>query len=424
MAESFEYSNGSLGNASIFLTNETLSLLHGSDVPIKCNQNLATTRFVVQLILVPLLSTFGVIGNVINVVVLTRRWMRSSTNFYLTALAVYDILYLTLLVCLTLKYYPDIVNSPSYTYFYEPWGRPLADICSNTATWLTVTFTVERYIAVCYPMRGKVLCTPQRARWIIVAVCVAAFGITCPEFFAVVVKKDPTTNTTRKFTTEFGERKSYTVGYTWTNSALFSFAPLVLLSIFNSLLVKSVWKAAQIRKAMAGASSSDSRQERHTKEQTRITIMLISVVLVFLLCQMPSAIVNVYTATVAASRDFTEYEVCTLRISGNILNFLVQINSTTNFILYSYFSTKFRKTFKRLLCSCLGKDIRQENIFSDIHMSKIQHGSKTNLVVTTNANSRSVTPRGSRASLEPNGNKKNKNGYLQVPVANDGKVAV
>ena len=55
---------------------------------------LQTTRFLVQKIIVPLVVTFGVLGNVVTVAVLTRPWMKSSTNSYLTALAVYDLLYL------------------------------------------------------------------------------------------------------------------------------------------------------------------------------------------------------------------------------------------------------------------------------------------------------------------------------------------
>ena len=55
---------------------------------------LEITRFIVQKIAVPLIVTFGVLGNVVTVAVLTRPWMKSSTNSYLTVLAVYDLLYL------------------------------------------------------------------------------------------------------------------------------------------------------------------------------------------------------------------------------------------------------------------------------------------------------------------------------------------
>lgn len=38
--------------------------------------------------------------------------------------------------------------------------------------WLTVSFTIERYIAVCHPMKGKLLCTENRAKTIIAIVSV------------------------------------------------------------------------------------------------------------------------------------------------------------------------------------------------------------------------------------------------------------
>jgi len=63
-------------------------------------------------------------------------------------------------------------------------GHQLTDTCSNTGVWLTVTFTVERYISVCFPMKALVWCTPRRARHIVIAVCVTAALLTAPEFFA------------------------------------------------------------------------------------------------------------------------------------------------------------------------------------------------------------------------------------------------
>lgn len=73
-------------------------------------------------------------------------------------------------------------RSPAYVYWY-PNGRVLTDMAANVSVLLTVIFTVERYIGVCHPMRGKVLCTPQRAKLVTGIVALVAISLTIPEFF-------------------------------------------------------------------------------------------------------------------------------------------------------------------------------------------------------------------------------------------------
>jgi len=143
---------------------------------------LATTRFIVQRVLMPIVIVFGIVANSINIAVLTRRSMKSSTNHYLSALAVYDVCYLSLVFIIIMRHYGNVASTAWYNRCW-PHAMWLSNTCSNTAVWLTVTFTVERYIGVCHPMRGKVWCTPRRARIVIVVVCLAAAIITFPEFF-------------------------------------------------------------------------------------------------------------------------------------------------------------------------------------------------------------------------------------------------
>jgi len=120
-------------------------------------QRLETTRFVVQRVLSPIIIAVGILANFLTVVVLTRSTMtRSSTNVYLTALAVYDAVYLALAFTMTWVHYGTVRTMAWYIRYSWPVGRPLIDSASNTAVWLIVSFTVERFIGVRFPMKGKV----------------------------------------------------------------------------------------------------------------------------------------------------------------------------------------------------------------------------------------------------------------------------
>ena len=107
----------------------------------------------------------------------------SSTNIYLCALAAFDSLYLIFAFAMSLKHYDEVKENETYIKYKTLFGKPLVDICSNTAVWLTVSFTIERFIGVCHPMKGKKWCTAKKARYVTVIVSIAACLVTFPEFF-------------------------------------------------------------------------------------------------------------------------------------------------------------------------------------------------------------------------------------------------
>lgn len=88
----------------------------------------------------------------------------------------------------------------------------------------------------------------------------------------------------------------------------------------------------------------------HTTQERRITIMLISVVILFLCCQSPSAIMILYNAM--RKLEENSNELALVLAFNNIINFLMAVNAAGNFILYSLLSKKYRRTFVILFCNC------------------------------------------------------------------------
>lgn len=303
------------------------------------------TRFLVQRILVPSIMTVGIVGNVITIVIMTRRRMRSSTNNYLAALAIFDMMYLIFTFILSLSHYPRIPDTDHYIYWrLRPYIFMLTDACSNSSVWLTVTFTVERYIAVCHPMRGKVFCTESRAKKAIVAVFLFCFAFTIPTPFEwkVVEKVNEATNHTTLILahSDMGSNDLYKTIYYWLTVVIFIFIPFILLAIFNSFLIRSVHLSKVQRSSMTRGETSDNSQEN------KITIMLIAVVILFFFCQLPTACHLLYST-------FQEGQIHLMTGLGNIFNFLMSLNSAGNFVLYCLLSQKYRKTFVQIFCPCM-----------------------------------------------------------------------
>lgn len=78
-------------------------------------------------VLLPVIETVGVFGNVVTIFILSRKGMRSSTNAYLTALAIADLVYLLGVFWLSLRHYPAFKTDPvlasiyAYSFPYSLW---------------------------------------------------------------------------------------------------------------------------------------------------------------------------------------------------------------------------------------------------------------------------------------------------------------
>lgn len=128
----------------------------------------------------------GCIANIVNIVVLTRREIRSPTNAILTGLAVAD--FLVMIDYIPYSWFDYIAPHMNHmrktlfsysTAWYIMFHSIFAQICHTISIWLTVMLAVWRYIAVAYPHRNRIWCNMRTT-----LITIASAYIVCP--FAAV----------------------------------------------------------------------------------------------------------------------------------------------------------------------------------------------------------------------------------------------
>ncbi|KAH8316955.1 hypothetical protein KR074_009463 [Drosophila pseudoananassae] len=106
----------------------------------------------------------GTIANTLNIIVLTRREMRSPTNAILTGLAVADLAVMLEYIPYTVHDYILSARLPREEQLSYSWAcfikfhSVFPQVLHTISIWLTVTLAVWRYIAVSYPQRNRIWC--------------------------------------------------------------------------------------------------------------------------------------------------------------------------------------------------------------------------------------------------------------------------
>ncbi len=211
--------------------------------------------------------------------------------------------------------------------------------------WLTLAFTVDRYIMICHPFTAEPYCTVSRAR--IVIACLVFFGsvFNIPKFFEyeTVAIHLPHQNVTRIGCdlTTFGRSHIFRELYhSWFYITFVCGVPFISLAVLNSCLMHAVRLSRQRGKEINAAE----------KKRNDTTVMLIGVVVTFFICQMPALVSRTVWAFEQNPTAFKRMRLYTLNEVGN---FLIVLNSAINIVPYYFFGRRFRKQFWSLFCACL-----------------------------------------------------------------------
>uniref|UniRef100_A0A673LYL3 Thyrotropin-releasing hormone receptor n=1 Tax=Sinocyclocheilus rhinocerous TaxID=307959 RepID=A0A673LYL3_9TELE len=299
---------------------------------------------VISVLIVFLICALGIVGNVMVIlVVLTTKHMRTPTNGYLVSLAVAD------LMVLIAAGLPSIADSLFGSWIFGHAGCLCityfqylginASSCSITA------FTIERYIAICHPIKAQFLCTLSRAKKIIFGVWVFTSLYCVMWFYLSDIQQVLYKNMTIIMCAYKVSRNLYLPIY-FFDFGIFFVLPLTLATVLYGLIARILFLNPLPQTDLSVYTRGGERRSW----RAAVTKMLAVVVVLFAVLWMP------YRTLVVVNSFLQEAYLDTWFLL--FCRTCVYLNSAINPLIYNAMSQKFRAAFRRL-CRC-GRNL---NIF-------------------------------------------------------------
>ncbi|KAI6190205.1 G-PROTEIN-RECEP-F1-2 domain-containing protein [Aphelenchoides bicaudatus] len=312
-------------------------------------------NYILIICLLPWLSIFGLLTNICNVFIFSRKRMITSANSYLFSLACSDFLVILTGVFIfwvdsARSYIKELQGAP-YTSVYV---LPLGYMAQTASIYFTVAAAIDCYVSVCWKSQARTYCSVKRARQIIMTIALTSIvynSLRFPQF------------NLRKCLPEGSQETSVHDVNTFLLSARFErfYRGKTVDRRANKLIAQDEVSNINLSSLtqFCSLNSNDNGQTTYKtidttpKKETSVelarkassassatddTITMIMVVILFLCCNTLALVVNLI-------ETFGNPDPILLNLLSDASNFLVVFNSSVNMVIYFIFNKEYRDLF-------------------------------------------------------------------------------
>ncbi|XP_062604865.1 neuromedin-U receptor 2-like [Saccostrea cucullata] len=337
----------SLNNTTEMDLTENCSVLCDNSTDVAATQTLKKAMEILSYtnyVLLPLLLVLGLTGNTLTVIIMqTKRYSHLTSRLFLIALALSDsVLLLT-----------QPLNKNFVLMYLGTDLRALSSIgckaffvifktAKMSSSWFLVFICWERFVAVWFPLKAKIICTKRVAVALIVLVYVFILTYTSIWSYASQITKNNICHPD-----VYDKSDPYEVSRFGTfllgGLSIYSLIPMCFLVTMTPLISIKLSRQGRKRKSMMGKSV---RRKTASQDTNRTTVMLVGVMVAYILLISPVTALHM-------SAFFLRLNA----FGSNALGFLVfkevsqileQLNYAINFFLYVLTSSMFRNGLEEL----------------------------------------------------------------------------
>ena len=311
-------------------------------------------------ILIPTIGSLGLVGNLTAIFVLKCPELKTTFHQSLLTLAICDVIFLIFLIS---DIFIVVKNVP-YIYMFPYFLNPLKNIMMSWETFLIMSISTERFLAVCQPLlyrRHKLRCSSLiHLLTYILPGLVFATLLNIPKFLEVELISSPEGVDFQA--TSLRLNQDYIYYYThWTRLLATGIIPILYLAMTNTAIIIKIREGNKLSDGLRKNGSIyviNSCQGSRTPSMLKLVktpsnsaLTLTTIVLVYLICNLPRLALNLVEYLLIS--EIYQVDDCGCYLAPWWLSSLIRsshllltCNSSVNFLIYVAVSKRFKKVFK------------------------------------------------------------------------------
>lgn len=337
---------------------------------------------IMRFVCIPLISCIGLCGNTLSLLVFSTRSMkRSSCSVFLASLAVVDNIFLVSLIISWVDGEIDMIlisDFPCQLLVYTTY------VTSFLSVWFIVGFTIERFIAICFPLHSNLLCSVFREKVTVGVLTIVALVMYNFSFWTTLAV--PEDGCLHKI-----EYLQFLNIATWIDTMLTVIIPFLVIAVVNTMVLRAVMKCSPKTKERPSRqmkhhrtnseqrceSSKDFRERGRTglfrnvtavrrsganraNHQVRVTRTLLFVSSTFLFLNLPAHVLRLYNL-IAFATSSVPIVSDKFFFFQEITAMLYYTTFSCNFFLYTLFGRNFKQSLASIL-RCRSSTTRNRQI--------------------------------------------------------------
>lgn len=288
----------------------------------------------------------GIIGNsVVCAAVIRRKRMRSSNNIFTFNLALCDLLNVAIYLPTQMAAFENDQNWAVGNFMCHV-VYILVPLCLCASIGTLLAITCDRYRAIAYPLKPRL--SGKRVKTILAIIWLSSLVISFP---LIIVAGEIRPEPGKVFCDETWPEEIYREIYWNFIFVIQYFLPLTLIAVLAVLIAIKIRQNNAIQLLPKNSQAIAAAVRQRTKQTTKITNMLIALVILYAVCMLPQHLVFIWLTY--GNLESSKYRVYVLRFS----NVFPMANSALNPIVYGTLNKEFKKVFKSFFnCECHKSD--------------------------------------------------------------------